>query len=74
MLAARSLAFIRGRDYVLPQDVLDLAPDVTRHRLVLSYEALSDGVSADDVLAKIIDAVPVPVVPLRDGTGARVHA
>ena len=47
ILAARALAFIRGRDYVLPQDVTDLALDVLRHRLVLSYEALSDDVTAD---------------------------
>jgi MoxR-like ATPase len=44
---ARALAFLRGRDYVLPEDVADLVPDVLRHRLVLSYEALSDGQSAD---------------------------
>ncbi len=46
VLAARALAFIRGRDYVLPQDLTDLALDVLRHRLVLSYEALSDEVTA----------------------------
>ena len=44
-LAARALAFLRGRDYALPEDVRDLAPDVLRHRLVLSYEALADGVT-----------------------------
>ena len=48
ILAARALAFVRGRNYVLPQDVLDMALDVMRHRLVLSYEALSDNVSADE--------------------------
>ena len=42
---ARALAFLRGRDYVLPEDVTDLVPDVLRHRLVLSYEALADGMS-----------------------------
>ena len=42
---ARALAFLRGRDYVLPEDVTDLAPDVLRHRLVLSYEALADGLT-----------------------------
>ena len=45
ILTARALAFVRGRDYVLPQDVLDMALDVMRHRLVLSYEALSDNVT-----------------------------
>ena len=47
ILAAKALAFLRGRDYALPQDVTDLALDVLRHRLVLSYEALADNVSAD---------------------------
>ena len=48
ILTARALAFVRGRDYALPQDVLDMALDVMRHRLVLSYEALSDNVTSDD--------------------------
>ena len=46
ILTARALAFVRGRDYALPQDVLDMARDVMRHRLVLSFEALSDNVTA----------------------------
>jgi MoxR-like ATPase len=66
ILAARALAFLRGRDYALPQEVRDLAPDVIRHRLVLSYEALADNVSSDDLLARILDAVPVPEVPLHE--------
>ncbi len=74
ILTARALAFIRGRDYVLPEDVLDMALDVTRHRLVLSYEALSDGISADDILRKIIEAVPVPAVPARERMGEQPHA
>jgi MoxR-like ATPase len=74
ILTSRALAFIRGREYVLPQDVVDMALDVMRHRLVLSYEALSDGVTADDLLRKIIDATPVPVVPLRERVGDRVNA
>jgi MoxR-like ATPase len=49
ILTAKALAFVRGRDYILPQDVLDMAFDVIRHRLVLSYEALSDNVSPDDI-------------------------
>jgi MoxR-like ATPase len=63
ILAGRALAFLRGREYVLPQDVRDLAPDVIRHRLVLSYEALAENVQADDLLARILSAVPVPVIP-----------
>jgi para-nitrobenzyl esterase len=74
ILTARVLAFIRGRDYALPQDVLDMVMDVTRHRLVLSYEALSDNVSSDDLLKKIVDHLPVPVVPLRDANSLRVNA
>ena len=46
--AARALALVRGRDFVVPQDVVDVAPDVLRHRLVLSYDALADGVPVDD--------------------------
>ena len=74
ILTARALAFVRGRDYVLPDDVLDMALDVMRHRLVLSFEALSDGVTSDAILTTIIDRIPVPVVPLREhdrvGVGA----
>jgi MoxR-like ATPase len=66
ILTARALAYVRGREYVLPQDVLDMAHDVMRHRLVLSFEALSDDVSADDILAAILGNVPVPVVPLQE--------
>ena len=65
-LAGRALAFVRGRDYALPEDVIDIALDVLRHRMVLSFEALSDDVTSDDVLTSIIDQVPVPVVPLRE--------
>jgi MoxR-like ATPase len=72
--AARALAFLRGRMYVLPPDVLDMVRDVFRHRLVLSYEALSDNISPDDILTKILDRVPVPVVPLHDQPNARPHA
>jgi MoxR-like ATPase len=66
---ARGLALLRGRDYVLPQDIIDIAPDVLRHRLVLSYEALADGVSVDDLLAKLIATVPAPrLAPSQDST------
>jgi MoxR-like ATPase len=65
ILAARALAFVRGRDYALPQDVTDLALDVLRHRLVLSYEAMSDEISADQILRRILTALPVPDVALR---------
>jgi MoxR-like ATPase len=64
---ARALALLRGRDYVLPQDIVDVVPDVLRHRLVLSYEALADGVSVDDLLARVLAAVPAPrLAPSQD--------
>jgi MoxR-like ATPase len=66
ILGARALAFLRGREYALPVDVLDLAPDVMRHRLVLSYEALADHVSADEILGRILAAVPVPEIPTHE--------
>ena len=68
ILAAKALAFVRGRDYALPADVRDLALDVLRHRVVLSYEALADGVSADDVLTRILATISLPDVPLRERT------
>jgi MoxR-like ATPase len=68
IIGARALAFLRGRAYALPQDVHDLALDVMRHRLVLSYEALADEVSADDLLRQVLLAVPQPEVPLNDRT------
>ena len=74
VLTARALAFVRGRDYALPDDMLDMALDVLRHRIVLSFEALSDDISSDGILATIIDQVPVPVVPLRTDDRVRVRA
>jgi MoxR-like ATPase len=74
VLTGRALAFVRGRSYVLPEDVLDMAADVMRHRLVLSYEALSDGVSADRILSTILGRVAPPSVPLRDHAGVPVRA
>jgi MoxR-like ATPase len=74
ILTARALAFVRGRDYALPDDVLDMALDVLRHRVVLSFEALSDDVSADDLLLTILGRIPVPVVPLRDHGNVHINA
>jgi len=71
ILAARALAFVRRRDYVLPQDVLDVAFDVIRHRLVLSYEALSDSITADDLLQQILNRIPIPEVPLHERANRR---
>ena len=61
---ARALAFLRGRAYVLPEDVVDLVPDVLRHRLVLSYESLAQGQTPDMLVQRIMQAVPVPDKPL----------
>ncbi|MEA2716676.1 MAG: MoxR-like ATPase [Actinomycetota bacterium] len=65
---ARALALLRGRDYVLPQDVVDVAHDVLRHRLVLSYEALADGRLVDDLITQVVATVPQPrLAPSQDG-------
>jgi MoxR-like ATPase len=61
---ARALAVLRGRRYVLPSDVVELAPDVLRHRLVLGYAALADGVSPDTVISRILALVPAPHLDL----------
>ncbi|HMX74087.1 MAG TPA: MoxR family ATPase [Anaerolineales bacterium] len=74
ILTAKALAFVRGRSYVLPQDVLDMALDVIRHRLVLSYEALSDNISSDDILKKILERIPLPVVPLHEHFNVHANA
>ncbi len=60
--AGRALAFMRGRDYVLPADVMEVAADVLRHRVVPSYEALSEGMTADQLVRTILRAVPPPIV------------
>ena len=62
----RALAFLRGRAYVLPQDIVDIAPDVLRHRLSLSYEALADATGADAIVQRILQRVPQPARPLQD--------
>ncbi len=67
--AARALGFLRGREYALPQDVIDVVPDVLRHRIVLSYEALSDGVTADAIIAKVMQRVVAPQKPLESHAG-----
>jgi len=57
---AKATALLAGRSYVLPEDVKKVAPMVLRHRIVLSYEAAADSISADDIIAKILDFIPVP--------------
>ncbi|MEV3959327.1 MoxR family ATPase [Nocardia sp. NPDC050193] len=60
--AARAVALIRGRDYVVPQDVIEVVPDVLRHRLVLSYDALADEISPEDVIQRVLQTVGLPQV------------
>jgi MoxR-like ATPase len=66
VIAARALALIRGRDYVLPQDLRELAKDALQHRIVLSYEALAAEVGADAIVDAVLDAVPVPDLELAE--------
>jgi MoxR-like ATPase len=68
--AAQSLALMRGRRYALPADVQDLAKDVLRHRMVLTYEALAEEITPDKILEELIEAVPVPAVQLAGGSEA----
>jgi len=68
--AGRALASLRNRSYVLPQDVFDVAPDILRHRLVLSYEALAQGTTTEQILARLLSTVPAPrIAPSQDDHG-----
>jgi MoxR-like ATPase len=64
VVGARALALLRGRRYVLPQDVRELAKDVLRHRIVLSYEALAEGVDADRILDRVLETIAMPQLDL----------
>jgi len=67
--AGRALALLRGRSYVLPQDIYDVAPDIFRHRMVLSYEALARDITVNDVLGRVLSTVPAPrVAPSQDAS------
>ena len=70
---ARALALLRGRAYVLPEDMLDLVPDVLRHRIALSYEALAEGVTADSLVTQITRKLPAPVTPLQHDYGKQTN-
>ena len=67
----RALAYLRGRDYVLPEDLIDLAPDVLRHRLVLSYEALADGHTPDSIVSRLMNQAAPPAKPLESPCPSR---
>jgi MoxR-like ATPase len=71
---ARALAFLRGRDYALPEDVTDLVLDVFRHRLVLSYEALAEGLAADDLIKRVMQQVRAPEMPLQSHVKVAVES
>jgi MoxR-like ATPase len=71
VLTARALAYMRGRDYVLAQDIKDVVLDVLRHRVVLSYEALSDEVTADGLITTVLERIPVPAAPMQGHAVAR---
>src|SRR5262249_25615097 len=62
---ARAMAMLRGRNYVEPDDVIDLVPDVLRHRIVLSYEALANSMTTDQFIERILEHYPAPAKPLE---------
>jgi MoxR-like ATPase len=68
LIAGRALAVLRGRRFLLPQDVFDVAPEVLRHRLLLTYDALAKEIRVDDVLGRILNKIEAPrVAPQQDG-------
>jgi MoxR-like ATPase len=67
---ARALAYLRGRSHVRNEDVLDLAADVLRHRISLGYEALADGVTSDQLIARLLKALPAPTQVLEEARRA----
>ena len=69
VVGARALAFMRGRNYALPEDMTGLVADTLRHRLVLSYEALAEGIDADAVIQRVMRKIPVPEKPLAPENG-----
>jgi MoxR-like ATPase len=62
---ARALAYLRGREYVLPEDVTDMVPDVLRHRLILTYEALAEALPPDEIIRRVMERIPAPDKPLE---------
>jgi MoxR-like ATPase len=65
--SSRALALMRGRHYVLPQDIFDVARDVLRHRVLLSYEALADGIDAEQIVERVVTTIDEPrIAPAQD--------
>ncbi len=74
---ARALALMRGRRYALPEDMLDLVPDLLRHRIALSYEALSEGITPDKIIATLMDKIARPNKPIshyESAQGSRIES
>ncbi|HWP19122.1 MAG TPA: MoxR family ATPase [Burkholderiaceae bacterium] len=71
---ARALALLRGRPYVWPEDIVDLVPDVLRHRMVLSYEALAESLTADHIIRRVMDKLPAPPKPLQNHVATETAA
>jgi MoxR-like ATPase len=69
LAAGRALALLRGRRFLIPQDVSDVAPEILRHRLILTYDALAEGVTTDDVIQRVLATMPVPQVTPRQESG-----
>jgi MoxR-like ATPase len=69
LAAGRALALLRGRRFLVPQDVSDVAPEILRHRLILTYDALAEGVTTDDVIQRVLATMPVPQVTPRQESG-----
>ncbi len=74
VLGARALAFIRGRNYAVPPDISDMVLDIMRHRLVLSYEALAEGVTSDRIIKMIMDKIPAPAEVTEASAAANAKA
>jgi MoxR-like ATPase len=75
LAASRALALLRGRRYVIPQDIFDVAPEILRHRLILTYDAMAEGVTTDDVINYILGTVLAPhVTPRQDDAQPIIEA
>jgi MoxR-like ATPase len=74
VLGARALALVRGRQYALPRDVAELLPDVLRHRLIMSYEGIANGVTPDGVVHALLQRFPPPRIELSGAQDDRVVA
>ncbi len=66
IIGSKALGLLRGREYVLPEDVRDIAPEVMRHRMVLSYEALAQNITGDHIVSRVLEHIPVPRVHIGD--------